>query len=285
MKKKWKVRNTKWAWGFSLILVAALILANHLGGFVDLSVWSLVFAALAVIVLVDCLANLSFAALPLPLAALYYIFQEPLGFPDVRFWLLALVTLLVMCGLYTMLPKRFRKRKHIEVTINNESKRRRGDRDKYTAKYSSNRGGESSPIITVIDGDDIERIVEGADGDTIIEEGEDANNPYIRVKMGSASRYLRAECLQTAELECDLGSLEVYFDNVKLSPAGATAYVSCRLGAIEMYVPGSWRVVNKLNTSLGNAEVNGRLESAPTDSPTLTLVGNVSLGSVEVHRI
>jgi len=285
MKKKWKARNSKIAWGFSLILVAALILANHLGGFVDLSVWSIVFAAIAVIVLVDCIANMSLAAIPLPLAALYFIFQARLGLPEVRLWLLAIVTFLMMGGLYTLLPRKLKRRKYVEVTINREKKRKHKDKDKYTVNCGRSGGGEYGPVVTVIDGSGEETVINEADVETVVEEGDDVNNPYISVKMGSVSRYLRADCLETAELNCDLGALEVYFDNVQLSPNGATAYVNCRLGSIEIYVPGNWRVVNNMNASLGNAEVNGRLESASPDAPTLTLNGGVSLGSVTVSRI
>jgi len=91
--------------------------------------------------------------------------------------------------------------------------------------------------------------------------------------------------METAELRCNCGAMEVYFDHVELSPDGAEVYISCKIGSVELYVPRHWRVIDNISTSLGNSEVDGRLESANEDAPTLTLTGSVSLGNVEVHRI
>jgi len=255
MARKPKIKSSKLAWGVFWLLVAGLILANHLGGFVQLGVWSIVRAALALIMVFHCFVSLSFASLPIPLAALYYIFQAQLGWPFIAFWTLALVAVLVTCAFYILLPRRYGSRKHF-VFVAGEGKKRK--------HYSE-------------DDDDC---IEGQ-----IEEGDDENNPYISVRFGGASRYLRSACLETAELNCSFGALEVYFDNVKLSPDGAEVYVDCKFGAIEIYVPGHWRVIDDMSASLGSAEVSRRLQKADTDAPTMTIKGNVSLGSVEVSRI
>ena len=91
-------------------MVAGLVLANYFGGFMELGFWSIVFAAAALVVMIYSIASLTFAALPLPVAALYYIFQGPLGFPEIHFWPLALVTALVTAGLLVLLPRSLRKR-------------------------------------------------------------------------------------------------------------------------------------------------------------------------------
>jgi hypothetical protein len=72
---------------------------------------------------------------------------------------------------------------------------------------------------------------------------------------------------------------------VQLSPNGAEVNVNCSFGAIEIYVPSDWRVIDEVNTSLGAMEVNHRLLSADPGSPTLTVTGNVSFGAMEVKRI
>jgi len=250
---KGKNKGWAWGWGIFLLLVAALVIANQFGGFFELSIWSIIVAALAVGFFIQCIVNLSFGSIPIPLAALYYIFQTPLGLPEMTFWPLVLVTLLATAGMHVLLPNRlFRKRKKdIEFVFTND--------DGVTSTRSIN---------------DAERVEEGG-GD---------NNPRISVQFGGISRYLHANSLETVELDCSFGSLEVYFDNVELSENGAKAYINCKFGAIELYVPSHWRVIDNMSASLGGVEVKGRRDVAE-DAPTLTLNGNVSFGAAEVHRI
>jgi len=258
MKRKRKHVFSRWTWGTAFFLVAALLVANYLGfGFGvlgELSFWSIIFAVLAAIVLVSCIASLSIASLPLPIAALYYIFQTPCGWPFIGFWPLALVTLLLICGLHILLPRKFRDGDLIVINMGGNNSRKR--------RSSSSEDHEGT---TVDDGD--------------------PNNPYIGVQFGSATRYLHADCLQSAELYCGFGGMEVYFDNVQLSPEGADVNVSCRFGGVEIFVPSHWRVINDMSATVGSAEVSRKLKANDENAPTIRLTGHVSFGGVDVQRI
>ena len=250
-----KVRKKRaaWGWGIFLLLIAAVVLANNLGGFLELGIWSIIVATLAVAFMVQCIVDLSFGSLPIPLAALYFIFQTPLGLPEISFWPLVLVTLLATAGLYVLLPKRrFRLEKEINYI------------------YSNNAATSN---------------IHSVNGNARIVEGEGDNNPRINVQFGSISRYLRADSLETAVLDCSFGSLEVYFDDVELSPNGAEAFINCKFGAVEMYVPSHWRILDNMDASLGGVDVKGSRRMPAEDAPTLKLNGTVSLGGVEVHRL
>jgi len=253
MAMKEKKRVSRWVWGVFWLLIATLILSNYFGGFVELGVWSVIVAALALLILFQCLATLSFAPVPIPLAALYYVFQIPVGLPFVPFWTMVLVALLVTCGLHVLLPRKFWHAKQFEFTFNDNKRHYRRDNSD--------------------------------ENEASIEEGDDVNNPYVNASFGSASRYLHSDRLETLELNCNCGALEVFLDNVQLHPDGAEAFVNCRLGAVELYVPGDWRIIDNINVSLGASDVDGRLRGADPDAPTLTLNGNVSLGAIEVRRI
>jgi len=255
MAKKNKVKSSKLAWGIFWFLIAGLILANYFGGFMQLGVWSIIIAALALVIMFYCITTLSLTSLPIPLAALYYIFQSPLGLPFITFWPLAVAALLVTCGLHVLFPRKSGIRPHIGVITGDDFKRRR-----YKRK------GDEYP-------------------DARVEEGDDAANPFISVSFGAACRYLHSDCLETTELDCSFGALEAYFDHVQLNPGGAEVRAFCKFGSIDIYVPGHWRVIDEMNTTLGSVEVSRRLQTADEDAPTLTLTGNVSFGSVEVSRI
>jgi len=279
-------------WGVFLLLIAALVLANQFGGFVELGFWSIVVSALAVAFLVQCLVDMSFGSIPIPLAALYFIFQgpleEPLGLPQIDFWPLVLVTFLATLGLTALLPKKkwFRKR-----------------RKKYkSADFSSNIEEGVETIIEGVGevvGSTVGRAVESAmdgngsvfiNGEEVssdkikVEESGDDNNPKISVQFGGISRYLHSTALETADLNCNFGSLEVYFDNVTLSPNGADVDVSCNFGSVELYVPKDWTVRDDLRASLGSAEVSG-MKKQPGDGPELRINGSASFGSIDVNRI
>ena len=280
MARKFKVRSSKVSkvvWGFFWLLLAGLILTNYFGGFIELGVWSVIVSAIALVILFHSLASLQLVAVPIPLAALYYIFQGPFELPFVPFWTLALVTVLVMIGLGIMLPRRFKHGKFVKVDF--------GKNDYREYKKNKNK-------VNVHIDDDVEVIIDESfidsnDGSSgvKIEEGDDADNPYISVSFGYASRYLHSDNLESAELNCNFGGMEVYFDNVTLSPDGAEVNVNCNFGSIEIYVPSHWRVIDELNASLANAEVSRRLKENDTDAPTIKVTGSVSLGNVEVNRI
>jgi len=302
MSKNYKARASKIAWGLFWVLMAGLVLANYFVGFVELGVWSIIIAAIAAVALFHSLATLNIAALPIPLAALYYIFQVPLDLPLVPFWTLVLVTLLVTIGLGIMLPRRFKRGKFVSVDFGSNSGRRKEYKDKYKKDYRDKYRKEHKDVYSVnindgeviINGDGVNigdgEVVINGDFDetgekTKIEEGDDVNNPYISVYFGGAVRYLHSDRLESAELSCSFGSLEVYFDNVTLSPEGAEVIVNCSFGNIEIYVPSHWRVIDEMSASLANAEVSRKLMSNDDDAPTLRVTGSVSLGNVEVSRI
>jgi len=275
--------TSKWGWGIGLIVVAALILASQLGGFVDLGVWSIIVAALVVVLLVQSLFSFNFGMVPLAIAALYWIFQTPLGLPEIGFWPLASVAVLVSIGVTALLPKKHWRKKRW-------SSGRSGTRIRY-----DKHGNRIDYYNDADDADDADYVVENDDDESDginfnvrprkrVSQGGSDNNPSISVQFGSVTRYLHADALETVDLNCSMGNLEVYFDNVTLSPDGAEMEVNCSLGNIEVYLPREWRVIDNLGASLGNAEVDDRFNDED-DAPTIRISGSASLGNIEVNRI
>lgn len=113
----------------------------------------------------------------------------------------------------------------------------------------------------------------------------DDNNPYVKVSLGASSKYLHADSLKGGQFYCNLGSLEVYFDQVQLDPNGAEIYINCSLGSINLYFPKTWRIIDKLNSSLGGVKNETRFNNPHENAPQVTVTGNVSLGAVEVHYV
>ena len=231
---------SKWIWGSFMLLAAVFILSNQIGGFTAVGIGSIIASAFALAVMVQCLVSRTFAPLPIPIAAIYYIYQVPLGFPVLKVWVLILAAVLASVGLAVMLPSR--------------------------GRYHWSSGRDS-------------------DAGMQTEEGGDANNPSVSVQFGSVSRYLHSDCLETVRLNSKFGSLEVFFDQVKLSPNGAELVCNCNFGSIEVFLPKQWRVIDKLNSTMGGIEHKSHRAAPAEDAPQLTITGSVSFGSVEIRYI
>jgi len=240
---------SKLIWGTFLLLAAALIVFNQVDGFADIGVFRIIAAVLSLAAIVQCIVSLNFAPLPIPIAILYVLFQAPLGLPYIKIWTLILASVLASMGLATLLPR----------------KRRR-----YHGKdMDCHQTNDLNPQVRQIH----------------TESGGNDNNPSINVNFGSIDRSLRADSLETAQLSCNFGAMKLSFDQVNPRPSGAEAVISCSFGGIELFVPKHWRVIDKLNCSLGGVDIDKRLTAPADNAPKLTLTGSVSLGGVDVRCI
>lgn len=113
----------------------------------------------------------------------------------------------------------------------------------------------------------------------------DDNNPYIKVSFGSASKYLHGDCLKGGQFYCSFGALELYFDQVTPDPSGAEVFLDCHCGSITLFVPRTWRIVDKLHSSLGSVKDEASRAAPGDNAPVITLTGDVSLGSVEIQYV
>lgn len=113
----------------------------------------------------------------------------------------------------------------------------------------------------------------------------DANNPYAGVSMSSSSIYLHADNLQGGHFNCNLGTLEVYFDEVKMSGDSVELFLDCNLGTIKMYIPRDWSVTENLNLNLADVKYKTRFAPRSEGAPGITLTGSVTLGDVQIFYI
>lgn len=245
-----KFSFSKLIWGAFLLLAAALIVLNQIGGFAEMGVGSIIAAVLSLAVIVQCVAHLHFAALPIPIAVLYIIFQQPLELPYIKIWALALAAVLASMGLAVLLPRRHR--------------------NKYDKDYDKDR----------------DRSRTNADYKEIhIENGNNDNNPTVSVSFGAVNRRLYADSLETVRLNCNFGALKIFLDQAKPCPGGAEAVINCSFGGIELFAPKHWRVIDKTNCAMGGVGIDKVFNAPAENAPKLTLTGNVSLGGIDVRYI
>jgi hypothetical protein len=241
-----RFRFSKLIWGTFLLLAATLIIFNQIGGFADIGVGSIIAAVLSLAVVVQCIASAHFAPLPIPIAVLYVIFQQPLELPYIKIWALILASVLASMGLAALLPKRHSR-----------------NEDEYVKSNRTN--NRHSQIHT--------------------ESGNYDDNPSISVNFGAIDRRLYADNLETVRLNCNFGALKVFLDQAKPCQSGAEAIINCSFGGIELFAPKHWRVIDKVNCALGGVSVNKTFTASTENAPTLTLTGSVSLGGIDVRYV
>ena len=113
---------------------------------------------------------------------------------------------------------------------------------------------------------------------------EEEGQVQCTVRFGETTKYIDSPVFRRADLESSFGSLGVYFDQAVPVNGNAQAVVNVSSGSMELYVPGSWKVVIDVDALFGGVDENGRYE--PVDGGnTLFISGNVRFGGLEVHHI
>jgi hypothetical protein len=172
------------------------------------------------------------------------IFQTPLGLPHIKIWALVAASLLACMGLGILLPSKHR--------------------------YNRRKYKNYDPL-----GDKHAKIP--------VEDGGSDNNPSVGVNFGAVGRRLHSDNLETVRLSCNFGALQIFFDGAEPCPNGAEVILNCSFGSIELFIPKHWRVVDKLSCTLGSVGIDKTFAAPNGNAPKLTLIGSVSLGSVEVR--
>jgi len=202
-------------WGTFLLLAAALVLMHQVTGFTDIGIGSILAVVLSAAFIVQCIARLDIAFLPIPIAALYVVFRTPLDLPYIRTGMLAVATVLAVVGLGALFPrKRWRVHRKFKCC------------------------GKSWDPQQV-------RVEDSGDG----------NSPFISVSFGSAKRRLRSDNLEGSQLNCSFGELVVRIEEAGLPPSSAEVIVNCSFGSVVLIVPGHWQVVDQMSCSLGGVDI------------------------------
>lgn len=102
------------------------------------------------------------------------------------------------------------------------------------------------------------------------------DNVKIKANIGSSVRYIDCDGFKYEEIENDLGSCTVFFENVDKYESGGVLCVDNSLGSIVITVPEGWNVISRIDNSLGSVIV----PKPNFDGPILTITGENNLGSV-----
>lgn len=108
---------------------------------------------------------------------------------------------------------------------------------------------------------------------------------FSQSSFNESCKYLHSDNLKSARLSSSFGKMDVYFDQVRLDPAGAVVSAQVSFGKMTLYLPAQWRVVDHVHASFGSVTNRMRTEPLPADAPVLTLEGSSSFGELEIRSV
>lgn len=111
----------------------------------------------------------------------------------------------------------------------------------------------------------------------------DGNEVDFSVSFGSIIKYVNSEDFKVANLKSSFGSMKVYFDNAKIKGDNATINLDVSFSGVELYFPKEWRIIDKVDSTLGAVEQKNNCKES--GEKTVTLSGKVNLGGVEIFYI
>lgn len=111
----------------------------------------------------------------------------------------------------------------------------------------------------------------------------DENFVDLNVSFGSCVKYVNTDKFERANIGCSFGEMKVYFDTAKIAGDEAIINLNVSFGGVEIYIPKTWKVINKADVSLGAIEEKTR--GSNDANKTLYLYGKVNFAGVEIMYI
>ena len=95
---------------------------------------------------------------------------------------------------------------------------------------------------------------------------------------------IESQAWQGGELGVSAGGVELDLRQARLDPAGAVLAVRVLMGGVDIRVPDTWEVHCDVIPLLGGADDSTRSTQGASSAPRLRIVGNVTLGGVNVQN-
>ncbi|MDH6367121.1 MULTISPECIES: hypothetical protein [unclassified Breznakia] len=105
----------------------------------------------------------------------------------------------------------------------------------------------------------------------------------IDTALSGSAQYIHSQNLRLITAEVSLGSLQLYLQQAKLDPEGATIKLDVSLATLTLYIPKEWNTQVDVSSSLGG--VDEGFHERDYNLPKLLITGEVSLGNLEIIYI
>ena len=108
------------------------------------------------------------------------------------------------------------------------------------------------------------------------------NSIKLNTSFSHSTKNINNLDFERVDINCSFGRMEVYFDNTVLKDGRGIIMVDTSFSNVELYIPKSWTVENKTNSSFGGLNINEKNISVGTSENILTIIGNISFAVVDI---
>lgn len=105
---------------------------------------------------------------------------------------------------------------------------------------------------------------------------------FIKTQFSGDTRYIYSPNLQEIDIVNQFGGTSIYFQERELLN-DLNINLDCQLGAIELYFPKEWNIIDNVSASLAGVDYGPRPYSDITSPYTVSLNGKVQLGGIEIN--
>jgi len=109
---------------------------------------------------------------------------------------------------------------------------------------------------------------------------EDEGHIKLDTSFGGSIKYINSDKFEQADLDCSFGSMKVYFDNTKLNNGRGVVRIDASFSGVELYIPKTWTVENRVNTSFAGVDEKNR--NMGNSDNILTIIGSASFAGIEI---
>lgn len=235
-----KVNTKDLFWGFILIGIAAVIILGKLDMLGGINGYTGIVALGCLFFLIKGIIKVEFSNILFAIAVLIILFDKQLHLEAITPWPVLGAACLGSLGLAMI----FKKKHRINMTINGKNYEKEFQREAFKN--------------TVID-------------------NEDKSNVTCSVVFSSIIKYVNSEDFRRADLECNFGSLQVYFDKAIILEKTAVINVDCNFGKVDLVFPREWNIVTNLSSPF--AGVTEKKNPFNPNGPTVYVNGDITFGN------
>lgn len=233
-------------WGVGFITAAVFLVLSQLGLITEeISAWNVMVGLLCVVMFVTSIVKRSFGGIFFSLGLAWLTFGEIIGLPDVNFFTMILIVVLLSVGFGFIFPK-----KHF----------RHNDKE-WQAYEREDQVGERQQV------KDVEE------------------NGYVRCSnsFGALAKYVNTADFKGGRFNNSFGELKVYLDQANLVNGPVEVYVEDSFGKISLFIPKEWKVVQDISVFAGSVDERNR--NLGSSDKILNLVGSVNFGEIEITYV
>lgn len=238
-------------WGIFFILAAVLLILGQFNFFSGFSLFRILFTILLLCWLVYSIPRRDFGGILFSIAFLCILFDDFLGIENLTPWPVLGAAALASIGLSMIFKKPYEK---IGNTANG-------------SVYVERPHNQS----------------ENSQSSSAAKEEFHGNDFHFNSIFSSTEKHIHSDNFTSAFIKNSCGKIVIYLDDAIIQQQNAQITVDITFASADLYIPKTWNVINHASSAFGS--ILEKNTACSNGTPTLTIIGNVFCGCVNIFYI